>query len=156
MWPTISPMLASVFGKQWCNAALTWIHKLMNTVITCTRCQLSNPLQVFYCGELYVGRATDSCHRARPDEWMNTERSATLVAKTDQGVRGGVSCSSRPPTGALLSSAWRNGDWCWTCTQGRTLEANINQLSDLVSPYPQEYRAPASMVTAHREKTDCS
>lgn len=35
-------------------------------------------------------------------------------------------------------------------------EANINQLCDLVSQYPQEYRASASTVIAHREWTDCS
>lgn len=69
------------------------------------------------------------------------------------GLRGIVAVSFIP-TGALLASTSEMEIGVEPVHRGRALEANINQPSDLVSQYLQEYKIRASMATAPCKWTD--
>lgn len=101
--------------------------------------------------EYSVERGSDVCYtRTVPNKWVQYVAAPLWQRQIRKSVGDVGGAFSSPQVLSSLQHL-RNGDWCWTCTQRRTLEANINQPSDLVSWYPQEYRASASMVTAHRE-----
>lgn len=72
-----------------------------------------------------------------------------------QGGGEGTSAVSLVPTGTILSNTAEmeiGVEPAYRETPG----TSINQPSDLVSYCPQEYRACASMVTAHGEWIDCT